>query len=64
LANGGFGETYKADYLEPLNSLCVVKSLQLQLEQWAFLEVGRKLFPREAETLHRLGEKHDQIPLK
>lgn len=62
LGTGGFGETYKAEDLERFNSLCVVKRLKPQLAQPAFLEVARKLFADEAETLHRLGEKHDQIP--
>jgi serine/threonine protein kinase len=62
LGSGGFGETYKAEDLERFNSLCVVKRLKPQLHQPAFLEVARKLFAREAETLLRLGEKHEEIP--
>ncbi|MGI8502635.1 MAG: protein kinase domain-containing protein [Hassallia sp.] len=62
LGTGGFGETYKAEDLERFNSLCVVKRLKPQIAHPSFLEVARKLFAREAETLHRLGEKHDQIP--
>jgi serine/threonine protein kinase len=62
LGSGGFGETYKAEDLERFNSLCVVKRLKPQLAQPAFLEVARKLFAREAETLLRFGEKHEQIP--
>ncbi|NEU75411.1 protein kinase [Hassallia byssoidea VB512170] len=62
LGSGGFGETYKAEDLERFNCLCVVKRLKPQLHQPAFLEVARKLFAREGETLLRLGEKHEQIP--
>ncbi|MGI2907604.1 protein kinase domain-containing protein [Tolypothrix sp. VBCCA 56010] len=61
LGSGGFGETYKAEDLERFNSLCVVKRLKPQLHKPDFFK-ARKLFNREAKTLLRLGEKHEQIP--
>ncbi|HEY9295134.1 MAG TPA: serine/threonine-protein kinase, partial [Phormidium sp.] len=62
LGAGGFGETYIAqDTQRPGNPLCVVKQLKTDIHNPKHLELARRLFPREAEALERLG-KHDQIP--
>jgi serine/threonine-protein kinase len=63
LGGGGFGQTFLAkDTHLPGNPLCVVKQLKPQLSDPASLETAKRLFDREAETLYRLGDKHDQIP--
>src|SRR5919199_285901 len=63
LGGGGFGQTFLAkDTHLPGNPLCVVKQLKPQLSDPATLETAKRLFDREAETLYRLGDKHDQIP--
>lgn len=63
LGGGGFGQTFLAkDTHLPGNPLCVVKQLKPQLSDRASLETAKRLFDREAETLYRLGDKHDQIP--
>ncbi|MFB2876761.1 CHASE2 domain-containing protein [Floridanema aerugineum] len=62
LGAGGFGETYIAqDTQRPGNPLCVVKQLKPDIYNPKHLDLAKRLFPREAETLERLG-KHDQIP--
>jgi serine/threonine protein kinase len=62
LGAGGFGETYIAqDTQRPGNPLCVVKQLKPDIHNPKHLELARRLFPREAEALERLG-KHEQIP--
>lgn len=62
LGVGGFGQTYVAeDTRRPGNPPCVVKVLQPASSDPEFLEVARRLFRSEAETLERLGH-HDQIP--
>ncbi|HEY9861251.1 MAG TPA: CHASE2 domain-containing protein [Candidatus Obscuribacterales bacterium] len=62
LGSGGFGETYIAqDTQRPGNPQCVVKRLKTASNNLKLLQLARKLFQREAETLERLG-KHDQIP--
>lgn len=62
LGAGGFGETYIAqDTQRPGNPLCVVKQLKPDIQNPKHLDLARRLFPREAEALERLG-KHDQIP--
>ena len=62
LGCGGFGETYVAeDKLRPGNPLCVVKQLKLVNNHPKQLQIARRLFQLEAETLEKLG-KHDQIP--
>ncbi|MFB2938560.1 CHASE2 domain-containing protein [Aerosakkonemataceae cyanobacterium BLCC-F154] len=62
LGAGGFGETYIAqDTQRPGNPLCVVKQLKPDIHNPKHLDLARRLFPREAEALERLG-KHDQIP--
>lgn len=62
LGAGGFGQTYIAqDTRRPGNPVCVVKVLQPARKEPGFLQVARRLFHGEAETLERLGH-HDQIP--
>lgn len=62
LGAGGFGETYIAqDTQRPGNPLCVVKQLKPDIQNPRHLDLARRLFPREAEALERLG-KHEQIP--
>jgi serine/threonine protein kinase/Flp pilus assembly protein TadD len=62
LAAGGFGQTYKAaDTRRPGSPTCVVKQLKPQRTDPAALEIARRLFGTEAETLEHLGQ-HPQIP--
>jgi len=62
LGAGGFGQTYVAeDTLRPGHPTCVVKQLKPARQDEAFLQVARRLFKTEAETLERLGN-HPQIP--
>ncbi len=62
LGAGGFGQTYVAeDTLRPGHPTCVVKQLRPARQDEAFLQVARRLFKTEAETLERLGN-HPQIP--
>ncbi len=62
LGAGGFGETYLArDIQRPGQPQCVVKQLRPASNSLKMLQLSRRLFHREAETLERLG-KHDQIP--
>lgn len=62
IAKGGFGKTYLAiDTQIPGKDKCVVKQLYPSVDDSHFLEVARRLFKTEAETLHSLGS-HDQIP--
>ncbi|MEG3986017.1 tetratricopeptide repeat protein [Microcoleus sp. S28C3] len=60
LGGGGFGQAYLAvDTQLPGTPQCVVKQLK---PQTADLATARRLFDREATTLHKLGQGHDQIP--
>ncbi len=62
LGSGGFSETYVAeDSQRPGNPLCVVKQLRPASNKPKHLQMARRLFQLEAETLEKLG-KHDQIP--
>ncbi|NET62501.1 MAG: protein kinase, partial [Symploca sp. SIO2E6] len=62
LGGGGFGQTFLArDSHLPGNPLCVVKQLKPRVKDAATLEVAKRLFDREAQTLSKLGN-HDQIP--
>jgi CHASE2 domain-containing sensor protein len=62
LGSGGFGETYIAeDTQRPGQPQCVVKHLRPTSDNPKHLQLARRLFKSEAETLQRLGE-HDQIP--
>ncbi len=61
LGEGGFGRTYLArDTHRPGEPVCVVKQLYPSQTDARSLEMARRLFNTEAETLERL--KHDQIP--
>ncbi len=62
LGGGGFGETFLAEDAHlPGTPLCVVKKLKPTAGDKATLEVAKRLFDREAETLYCLGN-HDRIP--
>ncbi|MBE9098033.1 CHASE2 domain-containing protein [Vacuolonema iberomarrocanum] len=60
LGAGGFGQTYLAEDIQAARR-CVVKQFQPTTRDTKFLEVARRLFQTEAETLKRLGT-HEQIP--
>jgi CHASE2 domain-containing sensor protein/tRNA A-37 threonylcarbamoyl transferase component Bud32 len=62
LGSGGFSETYIAeDTRRPQNPLCVVKQLKPGNTKSESLQIARRLFQSEAETLEKLGT-HNQIP--
>jgi serine/threonine protein kinase len=62
LGSGGFGQTFLAqDTHLPGQPLCIVKKLTLKVKDPGILNTAKRLFDREAETLHRLGT-HDRIP--
>lgn len=62
LGRGGFGQTYLArDMHLPGNPVCVVKKLRPNSTDPATLDIAKRMFNREAETLYALGN-HDQIP--
>ena len=63
LGEGGFGITYLAtDTQMPSQRQCVVKQLKpVQREDQSYPLIQDR-FQREAATLERLGEDHDQIP--
>lgn len=62
LGKGSYGETYLAKDLHlPGEPICVVKKFSPQNSSNRNLEVGLRLFKKEAETLYRLG-KHEQVP--
>ncbi len=62
LGAGGFGETYIAeDTQRPGNPQCVVKRLRPTSNNPRHLQLARRLFKSEADSLQQLGE-HDQIP--
>jgi serine/threonine protein kinase len=62
LGVGGFGETYiTADLHLPGEPECVLKHLKPATDDPAVLDIARKLFQKEAETLQQLGS-FDKIP--
>lgn len=62
LGAGGFSETYLAqDTRRPGSPTCVVKLLKPNTNNPNSLQISRRLFQSEAETLERLGN-HSQIP--
>ncbi|MDJ0635280.1 MAG: serine/threonine-protein kinase [Xenococcaceae cyanobacterium MO_188.B29] len=62
LGKGGFGKTYLAeDTKRPNNPPCVVKQLNPGIDDPKFLDIARRLFTKEAETLEKLGF-YEQIP--
>jgi serine/threonine protein kinase len=62
LGAGGFGQTYiTADLHLPGQPQCVLKHLKPASTSPEVLEIARKLFRKEAETLQQLGS-YEQIP--
>ena len=62
LGSGGFSETYIAeDTQRPGNPRCVVKQLKPANTKPEALQLARRLFHSEAQTLEKLGT-HPQIP--
>ncbi len=62
LGSGGFGQTYVAEDTQlPDRPQCVIKQFKPARHDQAFLQVARRLFVTEVETLRRLGS-HSQIP--
>lgn len=62
LGEGGFGQTYIVEDIHlPGHPQCVLKHLQPPSKDSQSLQVTRKLFQKEAETLQQLGT-HEQIP--
>jgi len=62
LGSGGFSETYIAEDMQrPGYPRCVVKQLKPANTQSKSLELARRLFNSEAQTLEKLGY-HNQIP--
>jgi CHASE2 domain-containing sensor protein/tRNA A-37 threonylcarbamoyl transferase component Bud32 len=62
LGSGGFSETYIAeDTHRPGNPRCVVKQLKPANTKSTGLQLARRLFNSEAQTLEKLGT-HPQIP--
>ena len=62
LGKGGFGATFLAkDTSLPGDPICVIKELCPSTTTASVLEMARKLFEREAETLGKIGH-HPQIP--
>jgi serine/threonine protein kinase len=62
LGTGGFGTTYLAeDQNRPGQPRCVVKQLQLNSDNAQLVNVTRRLFNTEAETLQKISH-HEQIP--
>jgi len=62
LGKGGFGATFLAkDKSLPGDPICVIKELRPSTTTPGVLEMSRKLFEREAETLGKIGH-HPQIP--
>ncbi len=62
LGSGGFGQTYLAeDTQRPGKPYCVVKQLKPTRNDEKFLQLARRFFNTEAETLEKVG-RHDQIP--
>ncbi|KST70388.1 hypothetical protein BC008_45175 [Mastigocoleus testarum BC008] len=63
IGEGGFGDTYRAiDFDLPGKPTCVVKHLKPKNRHPALLEIAKKKFDREAQTLYRLGNGNEQIP--
>ena len=62
LGSGGFGQTYVAeDVLQSDRPQCVIKQFKPAYQEPSFLQIARRLFSTEVETLRKLGG-HDQIP--
>ncbi|MBE9135998.1 protein kinase [Nodosilinea sp. LEGE 07088] len=62
LGSGGFGQTFKAQDLHlPGQPLCVIKQLRPQVTTADQMQVARRLFDTEAQTLYKMGA-YPQIP--
>ncbi|GFZ98769.1 serine/threonine-protein kinase [Okeania sp. KiyG1] len=62
LGKGGFGATFLSkDTSLPGSPICVIKELRPSTTTPSVLEMSRKLFEREAETLGKIGH-HPQVP--
>ncbi|MFW6358455.1 MAG: protein kinase domain-containing protein, partial [Chroococcales cyanobacterium] len=62
LGQGGFGATFLASDLSlPGHPSCVIKQLRLSTTSPQMLEMAKRLFRREAETLGKIGN-HPQVP--
>lgn len=62
LGSGGFGQTYIAQDMQQADlPKCVVKLFQPSRQDESFLQIARRLFASEVETLRKLGS-HSQIP--
>jgi serine/threonine-protein kinase len=62
IGQGGFGRTYLAENMQNITApACVVKQLHPARQDENVLNIARRLFKKEAETLARLGI-HPQIP--
>jgi eukaryotic-like serine/threonine-protein kinase len=61
LGRGGMGITFLAEDKQCFNTRCVVKQLNPQSNDPKTLEVARRLFNREADTMNKLGYE-DRIP--
>lgn len=63
LSKGGFGRTYVAEdtYL-PSRRRCVIKQLAPSTSDPELLPIIQERFQREAATLERIGELHNQVP--
>lgn len=63
IGRGGFGETYLAlDFALPGHPCCVVKHLSPNNQNPSVFSEAQRLFEREAQYLHYLGENSHQIP--
>jgi serine/threonine protein kinase, bacterial len=63
LGDGGFGKTFLVEDTQmPSGRKCVLKQLKLTNDNPQILQMVQERFQREAATLERLGESHDQIP--
>lgn len=61
LGQGGFGQTYLAEDIDRLSTICVVKQLKLSSKEPNLYKIARRLFDTEAKVLEILG-RHNQIP--
>ena len=63
IGSGGFGVTYLAEDADlPGKPLCVVKHFRPKNSDRSALPIAKSLFDKEASTLYKLGQLHDQIP--
>ncbi|MEM8502181.1 MAG: serine/threonine protein kinase [Cyanobacteria bacterium P01_D01_bin.1] len=63
LGDGGFGKTFLVEDLHmPSLKRCVLKQLKPVQDKPELAQMVKDRFEREAATLEKLGEAHDQIP--